>query len=104
MKIFTALMASIKKLIKSFTQQGKRELKINSINEALAKELSAKNSQKLNLRRRILKDYNSRKPSISKFIPSKGKNTEKVRVEVERKYGDQMNKVGLKLNQNLQLK
>lgn len=104
MKIINKIMKFFYKIWKNSTKKGRQELKVDEINKALALELQKKSTNKIKLRRKILRDYNSRKPALSLFIPQKGKNREKVKAEVKKKYGNEMSEVGLKITDDLQLK
>lgn len=89
---------------KMFTKRGQKELELDDINAKLMEALQEKTSEKIALRRKIFRDYASKKPKRSRFIPFRGKSNEKIKAEVVGKYGEEMNQVGLKITDDLQLK
>ena len=86
------------------TKKGRKELELDDINEKLSEALIEKSSSKISLRRKILRDYATRKPARSKFIPTRVKSAEKIKKEVEAKYGAEMREVNLKITDKLELK
>lgn len=102
--VVAGLMAQWYVIKRLFTKKGQKELAIDDMNQKLQEALMEKTSDKIKLRRKIFKDYASKKQGFSRYIPFKVKSNERIKKEVIRKYGDEMNDVGLKITDNLELK
>lgn len=99
-------MKLIKKFIKYFKTMWSN-YKLNRLNKKLNKVAHKKTKERLQLRydisMYIRKLRNMDKDDVSKYIPWNEETKAKVRYNVEKKFGEQMQKLNVKLNKKMQI-
>lgn len=89
---------------KLFTKKGRAELEVEDMNEKLKAAILEQNKAKRGLKKKIIREYNSKKTGVSRFIPFKGKSREKIAAEIKTEFGEEMKEVGLTLGKDLSFK
>lgn len=85
-----------------FSKRKRTELELDEINIRLQIALNKQKREKHRLKRQIIRHFNRYGFGQSKFIRRRGRSNFEIQQECKLKFGEQMEKVNLKLNNNLE--